>query len=257
MTEIWNGRLAVVSATLESTDLIRKCTTSWAQRSDGDYPTYTVKGRCGVVPLFAEGLARALRDTKADIIACLHDDVEIKENAWDRQVIEFFDAHPACGLLGFGGGTGLGSADIYHCNYNPMQLARQDFVSNMDDAEVHGRRARLVPDPDETHLYAAERVACLDGFSQIGRRGFWQGRLRQPHPTIRQADDQTNLFERLTDLGLVHHAYDAALGCYAKRLGWEVWMLPIACKHWGGQTAVGLPSLPVTSVTFGPCLPKG
>jgi hypothetical protein len=41
--------------------------------------------------------------------------------------------------------------------------------------------------------------------------------------------------------GITHHAYDSALGAWAKRLGWEVWMLPVRCTHFGGRTAVGDP----------------
>lgn len=52
---------------------------------------------------------------------------------------------------------------------------------------------------------------------------------------------QLNLFDQLAELGVTHHAYDAAMGCYAKRLGWDVWMLPIKVHHFGGRTAVGDP----------------
>jgi len=39
-----------------------------------------------------------------------------------------------------------------------MQLARQDFRSNLREAELHGIRS-----------LKAERVICHDGFSLIGR----------------------------------------------------------------------------------------
>jgi hypothetical protein len=45
--------------------------------------------------------------------------------------------------------------------------------------------------------------------------------------------------DRLTAAGVIHHAYDAYLGAYAIDRGWQVWMLPIRCHHYGGQTAVG------------------
>jgi hypothetical protein len=186
----------------------------------------------GVVGPFAQGVAAALKDGH-QVIACLHDDVEIHAEAWDLRVMNWFAAHPACGVLGFGGGTGLGDADLYQTAYVPVQLARQDFVSNMRDAEIHGRRGR---DP--------ERVSCLDGFSQIGRREFWYG-----HGTSLGTDglhacggtEDPNLFQRLYDLGVHHHMYDGALGAYAARFGWETWMLPVACHHLGGVTAVGDP----------------
>lgn len=210
----------------------------------------------GVVPAFAIGVQRALEDG-ADIIACLHDDLLIQQYAWDLTVKHFFYAHPRCGLVGFGGGTGLGAGDIYQTPYNPMQLARQDFVSNMQDAEAHGRRG-LVP----------ERVACLDGFSQIGRREFWRGfgadRPNVICPTCKSTGfgasawkagqclfcdgteggdpPQSDLFSLMQSWGVVHHFYDGMLGAFAKRLGWEVWMLPVAVHHLGGQTAVGDPA---------------
>jgi hypothetical protein len=163
----------------------------------------------------------------AEIIACLHDDVAIYEYGWDQAVLDHFARHPKCGLLGFGGGTGLGAANIYQTPYDPMQLARQDFVSNMKDAEVHGRRVQV-----------PMRVACLDGFSQVGRREFWQGK-RQDKAARRLDAFETPLFQQMQSWGVVHHFYDGMLGCFAARLGWDVWMLPIACHHLGGQTAVG------------------
>ncbi len=170
----------------------------------------------GVVPAFAVGMDAALYDPKVQIIACLHDDLEILEDDWDGKVLDFFTSDPDCGLLGFGGGTGLGADDIYHSPYDPHQLARQDFVSNLRDAEVHGRRGE-VPEP----------VACLDGFSQIGRRTFWKVPVHG------------NRYMQMASLGIVHHAYDALLGIYAAEVSYGVAFLPVACHHHGGQTAVG------------------
>jgi hypothetical protein len=81
----------------------------------------------------------------------------------------------------------------------------------------------------------AQRVSVLDGFSQIGRREYWEGMHQQASvsPVL-----EGNLFALMQRWGIIHHAYDAALGCFAKRLGWEVWMLPVACHHHGGLTAV-------------------
>jgi len=186
----------------------------------------------GTVPAFAIGVQAALEEG-ADIIACLHDDLEIHDSQWAPTVYTFLLQHPTVGLVGFGGGRGLGDPDLYQKPYHPMQLARKDFISNMVDAEHHGRRV-TVP----------TRVACLDGFSQIGRREFWQGKPRptinpetQFHPGLREG----NLFTQMQSWGVIHHFYDGMLGAFAKQLGWEVWMLPIRCRHLGGQTAVGDP----------------
>lgn len=196
-----------------------------ASRDTGSVNHYYHAEILGVVPAFAIGVQAALEDG-ADVVACLHDDCEIYESGWGDQVLRWFDEHPKCGLLGFGGGRGLGAADIYQTPYHPMQLARQDFVSNMRDAEAHGRRV-LVP----------TRVAALDGFSQIGRREFW---LSQDDWRQRRGPEN-NLFALMEAWGCVHHFYDGMLGCFAAKAipPWEVWMLPIACHHQGGVTAVG------------------
>lgn len=174
----------------------------------------------GVVPAFCLGLQAVIhRAQPHDVIACLHDDVEIFEQDWDRKVLAHFDAHPRTILAGFFGATRLGADELYKTDYDPMQLARGDCWSNMDDAEAHGQRST-----------EARRVVVLDGFSQIMR-----------------ADFARYACEALQKSGVTHHAYDLALGCLAARwargvstqLGAETWMIPIHCHHAGGQTAVG------------------
>jgi hypothetical protein len=182
----------------------------------------------GTVPAFRVGVDYALSETDADIIALLHDDVEILDEQWAEKVLRHFERTPVCGLLGFGGAIGLGSDDLYQTKYDPMQLARIGFRSNLVDAEVHGSRSLL-----------AERVACLDGFSQIGRRAFWEGWGYNRHQADGHADPQYRPLTYLEDHGLVHHLYDSLLGAIAARGGWETWFLPIRCRHLGGQTAVG------------------
>jgi hypothetical protein len=249
------ARLAVVSATIDL-DRALACFNSWRDRSVAPIDYYIVeqgrgprdweqrdaspKGRLfgmehrqilGVVPAFARGVAQALHDG-AQIVACLHDDLEIEQDGWDEDVVRLFKACPRAGLCGFGGGTGLGASDIYQTPYNPMQLARQRFGSNMRHAEAHGER-----------WTAAQPVACLDGFSQIGTWEFWRGLTRSTLATgaghqIFLDDQPTNLFAVMESYGIIHHAYDAALGAYAARHGYQVWFLPVACHHYGGRTAV-------------------
>ena len=193
----------------------------------------------GSVSAFRMGVNWALANTDADIIACLHDDVEIHEVGWDRIVLRHFQRHPACGLAGFGGALGLGADDIYKVPYDPMQLARVHFRSNLVDAESHGMRS-LVP----------ERVACLDGFSQIGRREFWLGyngkaphlsELRHMEALVDERNPMIGPWTYLEHLGVKHHLYDSLLGAIAKRNCWETWFLPMRCRHLGGATAVGDP----------------
>lgn len=226
-------RLLVVTATLDVSRAL-DCVDSWQRRAFYQLPITVIRDEMGVVPAFAKAVAAGLA-LGAEVIACLHDDLLIEQDGWDLEVLNHFDRHPACGLVGFGGGTGLGAADIYQTPYSPYQLAREGFVSNMRDAEAHGRRSkRAVP------------VACLDGFSQVGRRGFWAGLQHGYRGMETLIDDQQklklpNILQQMADWGITHHAYDSALGAWAKRLGWEVWMLPVACHHFGGRTAVGDP----------------
>jgi hypothetical protein len=184
----------------------------------------------GTVPAFRRAVDFVLREMpEIEIIACLHDDLEIYDHEWSTRVIRHFERFPQCGLLGFGGAIGLGDTDLYQKPYQPVQLARIGFRSNLVDAEVHGMRS-LLP----------ERVACLDGFSQIGRRAFWAGaRWDASIPRHMRQEDDKRPWTYLEDLGIVHHFYDGALGCVARRYGWETWYLPMRCKHYGGQTAVG------------------
>ena len=157
-----------------------------------------------------------------DLILYIHDDVSILERGWDLKLRTFLHQHPKAGLVGFGGARGLGDPDLYQKPYVLTQLARRDFVSNMRDAEAHGRR-----------IGAPTRVSTLDGFALGCRREFLDkiGGFRWwPYP---------------------HHGYDNGLACMAARFGYEVWVLPIACHHHGGLTATRAPYLEGIAKKFG------
>ncbi|KKL94345.1 hypothetical protein LCGC14_1865620 [marine sediment metagenome] len=206
-------RLAIVTAHLD-----KEKTREYWQEWEKDAPLTRVEGIMGPVPAFYEGCIRASREWLggSDLIACLHDDLAIHaptfpEEGWVAQVARAFDADSELLLAGFGGATGLGEEWIYERAFDPMSLVRKDFISNMDKAEVHGRRVEQVTE-----------VACLDGFSLIGRAEFMLAG-----------------FHLFKGLGIIHHAYDSALGALAYRWGGKVKMIPVRCHHAGGRTAVG------------------
>lgn len=245
-------KLAIVTATTDPARA-RDCIASWRLR-EGDrfigvvnsnrLPTFTPsdapgkmsldwivnEGYLGTVPAFRLGVDYALEQTDAEIIACLHDDLIINDDDWAAKVSRYFIINPQLGLCGFGGALRLGHDQMYKRPYDPQSLARHNFRSNLVDAEAHGIRSLL-----------AERVVCLDGFSQIGSRKFWGGHRRNGgslRPSNHQGERPWTMLE---SLGLVHHIYDGALGCLAARYGWETWYVPVRCRHLGGQTAVGDP----------------
>lgn len=212
----------------------REVVEGWNASDDPRVWGYYSEVFLGMVPAFAIGVQKAL-DDEADLIACFHDDLEILDPTWVDQVQRIFKVCPHAGLVGFGGALGLAHPHIYQLPYDPMQLARRGFLSNMRDAEAHGQRTT-----------SPQRIAVLDGFSQIGTAAFWRGwrhdstgRLYEGlRPTSSMAPGW-NLFTLMQSWGLVHHAYDAALGAFAKQLGYQVWLAPVACHHYGGRTAVG------------------
>lgn len=268
-----HSRLAVVTA---STNLgrARGCLESWHEHATLPLQVLVVENgvpeqpHLGTVPAFRRGVDQLLRESDAEVIACLHDDFEIQEAGWDEKVLRGFDRYPQVGLLGFGGAKGLGDEDLYQKDYEPMQLARRGFRSNLVDAEAHGLRSLL-----------SERVACLDGFSQVGRRAFWEGfsfkQARLAPHLDRLAEElaaewpqgfigegpaeaaKTFTLEAnrpwtvLESLGFIHHFYDGALGCLAKRYGWQVYYVPLRARHYGGRTAVGDPGYQAWAQQYG------
>lgn len=162
----------------------------------------------GVVPAFNLGVQAAFRDG-AHAVLCLHDDVLIDEEGWDARLLHL--QQRGARFAGFGGGTTLGAEDIYRTPYAPQQLTRGGFMSNMRSAEVHGVRTTLEQD-----------AVVFDGFSQYGTEDWFP-----------------QAWAWLAASGIQHHAYDAALGCFARRAACMGHLLPIACEHLGGQTAVG------------------
>ncbi len=157
----------------------------------------------GVLASMQEGYEKAGQD----IIALLHDDVDITEENWDTRVEAEF-ADPSVGVVGFGGALHHGDPDIYKVPYYLQQLGRSYYRSNTTDAESHGERFTGSCD-----------VATLDGFALIVRKELL---------------DKAGGFpvDRMT-----FHSYDYWVCCMAHRLGYRVRVVGVKCHHSGGKTS--------------------
>jgi hypothetical protein len=145
-----------------------------------------------------------------DVLAILHDDFWVEELGWDKRVQGVFDRDPRCGLAGFGGSTALGGDEIYKKPYEVHQLGRRNFFSNMNGAEHHGKR-----------VTEEMPIVFTDGQSMIFRK--------------RLLDDMGGWSWWPDDC--VHHAYDYAAACMARRHGYTAWLVPCAVHHENFQTA--------------------
>jgi Glycosyltransferase like family len=190
---------------------LSKAVISWG----GDRPVFICDGTEGMLPAYQHGYMAALQDGY-DLIAFLHDDTIIDDPQWDVFVMEQFE-DPEVGLVGFGGGSGHGDPHMYYKEYDYHLLARNDFMSNMVDAENHGRR-----------IAGSERAAVLDGFAMVVR-------------TCVLAHSKRGKFGGWpldTPVGYV--CYDYWLSCMTRRQGYSIKVVGVACEHLGGQTFVKL-----------------
>ena len=206
--------LCLVSATFEPPPSLPFNIRGWFENmrspaAPGHAPAYVVHNTPGGVNLGVIGSYHTgYLNTRHDILAFIHDDVICREEGWDLRVLKEFE-DPRVGVVGFGGALLHGSADIYQRPYELQQLGRALYMSNVDDADVHGDR-----------FTGSREVAVLDGFSLIVRRelldrcGGWQ-----------------------PDKWPSHHVYDYRICCEAHRYGYSVRCVGIRCHHQGGRTA--------------------
>lgn len=152
-------------------------------------------------------------------IAFIHDDVICREAGWDKRVLAEFE-DPTVGIVGFGGARWHGVPELYKTPYRLDQLRRGDYLSNVDDAEVHGGR-----------FTASAEVAVLDGFALVLRRDLL---------------DRCNGWRGLAS-GCDFFCYDYAACGMARRLGYRCRVLGVRCHHLGGRTSVLLPQAEITS----------
>ena len=141
-----------------------------------------------------------------DILAYFHDDVICREQGWAARVLKQFE-DPKVGVVGFGGSLWHGSPDIYKVPYHISQLGRSYYMSNVDDAEVHGERFK-----------GTRECATLDGFALCIRRELLLRAGGWPVDHLK------------------FHGYDHWTTLIANRLGYRVSIVGIRSHHLGGQT---------------------
>lgn len=157
------------------------------------------------VQALQEGFLRT--DQGVDVIGYLHSDLEIHEKGWDERVLREFEDE-SVGVVGFGGALRHGRPDIYKVPYEPAQLARDGYRSNVTDAEDHGER-----------FEGSCGVAVLDGFALFVRPELLEKAGGWP------VDH------------LVFHCYDYWICLIAHRFGRRVRLAGVKCTHHGGRTS--------------------
>lgn len=195
--------LDIIVATIGA-NCFQECVNSW-RHVDGVVSPYD--GPDAIMQKYQRGFEQS----NADLLAYFHDDLLITEQGWQQRVLKEF-GDESVGLVGFGGAIGHGSPDLYRTPYALQQLGRQDYISNVEDAETHGRRLESTCD-----------AAVLDGFCLIIRRNILTHIGGWPINT---------------DIGYI--AYDYWLSCMVRRLGYRIRMVGVRCLHLGGRSAVAL-----------------
>jgi hypothetical protein len=199
-------KMAIITAHAGA-DTLSECLLSWS-RNSAARGALVLDGTAGILSAYQ----RAVKGCEdSDILAYLHDDCRIDDPGWVGKVArEFFD--PQVGLVGFGGALEHGTAGLYRDPYDYRQLGRAHFLSNMEDAEVHGKRFTGSCD-----------VAVLDGFALIVRRKILEKMGGWP-----------------LDTPINYSLYDYLLSCETHRQGYRIRLVGVACKHYGGRTSVAL-----------------
>jgi len=123
---------------------------------------------------FLAKLQKGYEESSADLLAYFHSDLYLHEEGWDQRVLRSLKMKPS---------ESLASAEVSDwglliCTkipYRLQQLARFDFVSNLKDAEVHGRRNRNEED-------IAVVIALLSSFVAACLLELGDGRLPPTRP---------------------------------------------------------------------------
>jgi hypothetical protein len=184
------------------------CVHTWRANASRKYPEFIVYDK-NVLEAYQECWLESRNfEYQEPILAFIHDDCKILEQNWDLRVLKEFQ-DPQVGLVGFAGGIGFGSPNLYRVPYKLEQLGRWGFRSNMKDAERHG-----------AHFAGECDGACLDGFAMFVRRNVldkWGGWIHGK--------------------ALGYFVYDMALSAEVRKQGLKTRIVGVACEHLGGKTA--------------------
>jgi len=199
-------------------DTLYKAVDSWTYEMAGPQ-VFIAQGNNGILPAYEEAWRRAAEDGY-DIFAFFHDDLIIKDADWLKRVLfEFED--PGVGMVGFAGALEHGSDNLYKAPYEMQQLGRSHFLSNMEDAEVHGKR-----------FTGSCNIAVLDGMALIVRK------------RILEMWEPWHGWPVGTDIG--YSWYDYAICCETHAQRYDIRLVGIPVKHYGGRTAIALKMAPPT-----------
>lgn len=150
----------------------------------------------------------ALLMCNEDILIFTHDDLTIHDINWHERVMTIMTAHPDIVACGLGGALGLGVSDLYKKPYKLDDMARQTYLSNQTDAEVHGNCYSGLCD-----------VSVLDAFFMAVSHKFLVSTNGWPKQ-------------------LTHHCLDLWLACEVARAKKRMLMTGVSCTHHGGGTSI-------------------
>lgn len=184
------------------------CVKTWYDTASEHYDMHVAMD-LDVVPALQE----CYESTTQEILGFLHDDVIIHEKNWDSRVLKEFQDE-SVGLVSFTGARAHCRPELYLVPYYLPNLARQDFFSNMRDAEKHGAR------------FTGERdSAVADGCTCFVRRGILDHWIH----------GKESGFPR--GVPVAYFMWMENLCCEVRRQGFRIRMVGVDFEHLGGRTS--------------------
>lgn len=194
--------LALVSATWFQPEWSR-CVASW------NHPILVVPHRN-----ILDAYQWAYENCHADILGYVHDDLICEEMDWRERVLAEFE-NPAVGVVGFAGAPGFCHPSMK--TFDPHAMGRIGFRSNLEDAEVHGRR-----DAGTSNAVVLDGLALFIRRAALDAIGGW--------PLGR---------------GVGYFMYAEWLCCATRRAGYGIRVVGVRVNHLGGRSTGLNPNLKV------------